>query len=198
MITNILQSERFDVLLKGKVSLNKTLHPLALSLSDAPPRAVTHPQLPIFLCLSNRKSAFPLHLLLSSLFHEYWGVSGGCPGAGHPVRGLLTVPRLSAGAYWREIHINTCLLCLQPLDTAMLPAWHSQALHGPPVETRRRWGFNASMALECGPPVSPPVALTDLSRQCTVWKGTLPSPVAVSNSISCLFGSHLACRDYFL
>lgn len=149
-------------------------------------------------CLSNRKSAFPLHLLLSSLFHEYWGVSGGCPGAGHPVRGLLTVPRLSAGAYWREIHINTCLLCLQPLDTAMLPAWHSQALHGPPVETRRRWGFNASMALECGPPVSPPVALTDLSRQCTVWKGTLPSPVAVFNSISCLFGSHLACRDYFL
>lgn len=36
-------------------------------------------------CLSNRKSAFPLHLLLSSLFHEYWGVRGGCPGAGHPV-----------------------------------------------------------------------------------------------------------------
>lgn len=82
-------------------------------------------------------------------------------------------------------------------------ARHSQAaclaqtaLHGPPVETERGWGFNASVALECGPPVSPPVALMDLSRQCRVWKGTLPSPVGVFNTISCLFGSHLTCRVY--
>jgi len=59
-----------------------------------------------------------------------WGVGGGRPRAGHPVRGLLTVPGPSAGAYWREIHINTYLLCLPPLDTAGLPAWHRQHCMG--------------------------------------------------------------------
>lgn len=54
-------------------------------------------------------------------------------------------------------------------------ARHSQAaclaqtaLHGPPVETQGGWGFSVSMALQCGPPVSPPVALMALSRQCGV------------------------------
>lgn len=57
MKTNILQSERFEVLLKGKVALNKNLHPLALSLSDAPLRAVTHPptpHLPLSVCQTGR------------------------------------------------------------------------------------------------------------------------------------------------
>lgn len=82
-------------------------------------------------------------------------------------------------------------------------ARHSQAaclaqtaLHGPPVETQGERGFSAIVALECGPPVSPPVALMELSRQCRVWKGTLPSPVGVFNTITCLLGSHLACRVY--
>lgn len=151
------------------------IHTRALSLSDAPPRAVTHsyptPCLsPAFaVCPSKRKSAFPpLHLLSSPLLHECWGVGGGRPRAGHPVRGLLTIPGLSAGAYWREIHINTCLLCLPPLDTARLPAWHRQHCMGLLSRTERGWGFNASVALECGPPDSPPVALMDLSRQCRV------------------------------
>lgn len=83
-----------------------------------------------------------LHLLSSPLLHECWGVGGGRPWAGHPVRGLLTVPGLSAGAYWREIHINTCLLCLPPLDTARLPAWHRQHCMG--LLSRQR-GDGASM-----------------------------------------------------
>lgn len=104
----------------------------ALSLSDAPPRAVTHSYptlfIPPFLRLSVKQEErlSPLHLLSSPLLHKYWGVSGGRPRAGHPIRGLLTVPGLSAGAYWREIHINTCLLCLPLLDTTRLPAWHRQ------------------------------------------------------------------------
>lgn len=99
-----------------------------LSLTRSPP-PYSSPPFPV--CPSNRKSDFsPLHLLSSPLLYECWGVGRGRPQAGHPVRGLLTVPGLSAGAYWREIHINTCLLYLPQLDTARLPAWHRQHCMG--------------------------------------------------------------------
>lgn len=144
-------------------------------LSDAPPSAVTHPHptlcssTPFSFCPSNRKSSFLLfHLLSSPLQYECWGVGWGRPRAGHPVRGLLTVPGLSAGAYWREIHINTCLLCLPPLDTARLPAWHRQ--HGPPVKKERgqRMWFQCKCGTGRKPPVGPPAALMDQRRQCRV------------------------------
>lgn len=84
-------------------------------------------------------------------------------------------------------------------------AWHSQAaclaqtaLHGPPVKKERgqRMGFQCKCGTGCKPPVGPPAVLMDLSGQCRVWKGTLPCPVGVLNTISCLFGSHLASRVY--
>lgn len=77
--------------------------------------------------------------------------SGGRPRAGHPVRGPLTVLRLSSGAYWWEIHINTYLLCFQPLDTERLPAWHRQhcmgllSRHGEDGVSMRAWCLCADL-----------------------------------------------------
>lgn len=108
----------------------------------------------------------PFHLLLSPLLYECWGVGRGRPWAGHPVRGLLRAPGLSAGAYRREIHINTCLLCLPPLDTARLPAWHR--LHCVGLLSGHTQDGPFQCGTECKPPVGPPVAPTDPSRQCGV------------------------------
>lgn len=126
-----------------------------LSLSAAPPRAVTHfcptPCLSTTFLHMSIKQEEPLHLLSSPLLHECWGVGGGRPRAGHPVRGLLTVPGLSAGAYWREIHINTCLLCLPLLNTARLPAWHRQhcmgllSRHREDGASMRAWHLSADL-----------------------------------------------------
>lgn len=179
----------------------------ALSLSDAPPRGCHALPLPTslhplfintFLPLSVKQEELlppqtPFHLLLSPLLYECWGVGRGRPWAGHPVRGLLRVPGLSAGAYRREIHINTCLLCLPPLDTARLPAWHR--LHCVGLLSGL---FNAALSANL-------LSVLLLHRRTRAdnaefKKGTLPCPVGAFNGINFVPLDHIwpavvtACR----
>lgn len=133
-----------------------------LSLTPTPP--AVHQHLSPSVCQTGRSPFPPPSVIFFTSLWVLGGVGRGRPRAGHPVRGLLTVPELSAGAYWREIHINTLSVVPPSARHNQVACLAQTALHGPPVlKEREEMGFQGKCATVCKPPVSCPVA-TELTK----------------------------------